>query len=108
PNQGPRQALRCRSGSARPWLHVPGGCASALLGLLSGANCIWCAQRFVLVGAALSQGCRGVGRDLRGNELRIVLDPAEERRAARVLPRQTEEVKTKNVSNSAKMANVPL
>src|SRR5215210_1874744 len=46
--------------------------------------------------------CRGV--DLVREELGVVFDPAEERRAARVLPRQTEEVEAGDVGDAAAVA----
>src|ERR1043166_8331042 len=40
-----------------------------------------------------------------GDELGVVLDPAEEGRAARVLPREAEEVKARYVGHAAPMTN---
>src|ERR1041384_855396 len=39
--------------------------------------------------------------DLFDDELGVVLDPAEERRAARVLPREAEEVKARHVGHAS-------
>jgi hypothetical protein len=45
--------------------------------------------------------------DLCGDELGVVLDPADQRRAARVLPGETEEVEAPDIGNAAAVPQTP-
>src|SRR5918995_2574277 len=57
-------------------------------------------------GLCASRSLRACG-DSSGEELGVVLDPADEGRAARVLPRETEEVEARNLGHASSVARLP-
>src|SRR5256885_10334583 len=68
--------------------------------LLCDAACKRLANNFVLGGFASE---RSRVRDLRGNELGVLLHPPQQGGTTRVLPRQPEEVETGDVCDSAEV-----
>src|SRR3954467_4438038 len=69
--------------------------------VVSDGNCLWL---WVCMRSAPFGGGGGRGFDAAGDELGVALDPAQQRRAARVLPGEAEEVQAGDVGDTAAVA----